>query len=106
MSGMRYKQYEIVIVNLNPTVGTEIRKVRPCLILSPNEMNFDNVIVAPLTSTKRDYPTRVELHSDFYAVLDQIRTVSVERIIKKSDMRISKTKTKEIKSIIKAMLVD
>ncbi|KIM06709.1 MAG: growth inhibitor PemK [Sulfurovum sp. FS08-3] len=103
---MRYKQYEIVIVNLNPTIGAEIHKVRPCLILSPNEMNFDNVIVAPLTSTKRDYPTRVELRSDSYVVLDQIRTISVERIIKKSDMRISKTKTKEIKSIIKAMLVD
>jgi len=106
MSGMRYRQYEVVIVNLNPTVGTEIRKVRPCLILSPNEMNFDNVIVAPLTSTKRDYPTRVELEKDSYVVLDQIRTISTQRIIKKSDTHLSKSKIKEIKSIIKAMLVD
>lgn len=58
MSGMRYKQYEIVIVNLNPTVGTEIRKVRPCLILSPNEMNFDNVIVAHLHQ-----PNKTILHA-------------------------------------------
>ncbi|MBN2823822.1 MAG: type II toxin-antitoxin system PemK/MazF family toxin [Campylobacterales bacterium] len=106
MRGMRYKQYEVVVVNLNPTVGTEIRKVRPCIILSPNEMNFDNVIVAPLTSTKRDYPTRIELQKDSYVVLDQIRTISTKRIIKKSDIHLSKSKIKEIKSIIKAMLVD
>jgi len=106
MSGMRYSQYEVVIVNLNPTVGTEIRKVRPCLIISPNEMNFDNVIVAPLTSTKRDYPTRVEIETNSFVVLDQLRTISVKRITKKSQMQISKSKIKEIKQLLKAMLVD
>lgn len=103
---MRYRQYEIVIVNLNPTVGTEMQKVRPCLIISPNEMNFDNVIVAPLTSTKRDYPTRVEVNEKSFVVLDQMRTISVKRITKKSDMKLSRTKIKTIKSIIKTMLVD
>ena len=53
---MTYKQYEIILVNLNPTIGTEIQKTRPCLIISPNEMNYDNLIVAPMTSTKKDYP--------------------------------------------------
>jgi mRNA interferase MazF len=103
---MRYKQYEIVVVNLNPTVGTEIRKVRPCLIISPNEMNFDNVIVAPLTSTQRDYPTRVQIDDKSFVVLDQIRTISTKRISKKSELKLSRAKIKEIKSIIKAMLVD
>jgi len=103
---MRYKQYEVVIVNLNPTVGTEMQKVRPCLIISPNEMNYDNVIVAPLTSRARDYPTRVELEANSHVVLDQIRTISVKRILKKSNMKLSHTKIRTIKSIIKAMLVD
>jgi len=106
IAGMRYRQYEIVIVNLNPTVGSEIRKVRPCLIISPDEMNFDNVIVAPLTSTPRDYPTRIELEANSFVVLDQIRTISVKRITKKSDLKISRAKIKAIKSTIKAMLVD
>jgi mRNA interferase MazF len=52
---MNYNQYEIVIVNLNPTVGSPIQKTRPCLIISPNEMNFSNIIVAPMTSTNKDY---------------------------------------------------
>ena len=103
---MRYKQYSIVIVNLNPTVGSEIQKTRPCLIISPNEMNYSNVIVAPMTSKKRDYPTRVQLKVDSFVVLDQIRTISVQRIVKVTDTKVSRKKVDEIKKIIKVMLVD
>ncbi|RLA70904.1 MAG: type II toxin-antitoxin system PemK/MazF family toxin [Epsilonproteobacteria bacterium] len=103
---MRYKQYSVVIVNLNPTVGSEIQKTRPCLVISPNEMNYSNVIVAPMTSKKKDYPTRVQLRVDSFAVLDQIRTISVKRIVKVTDTKISKKKIDEVKKIIKEMLVD
>lgn len=103
---MRYKQYSVVIVNLNPTVGSEIQKTRPCLIISPNEMNYANVIVAPMTSKKKDYPTRVQLKDDSFVVLDQIRTISVQRIKKVTDTKLSKKKIDEVKKIIKTMLVD
>ena len=103
---MRYKQYSVVIVNLNPTVGSEIQKTRPCLVISPNEMNYSNVIVAPMTSKKKDYPTRVQLKNDSFVVLDQIRTISIKRIVKVTDTKISKKKIDEVKKIIREMLVD
>lgn len=103
---MRYKQYSVVIVNLNPTIGSEIQKTRPCLVISPNEMNYSNVIVAPMTSKKKDYPTRVQLKDDSFVVLDQIRTISVKRIVKLTDIKISKKKIDEVKKMIKTMLVD
>jgi len=103
---MSYNQYEVILVNLNPTVGTEIQKTRPCLIISPKEMNFDNLIVAPMTSKNKDYPTRVKLKNDSFVVLDQIRTISVKRVVKKLDIKLSFKDIKEVKSIIKIMLVD
>ena len=103
---MIYNQYEVVIVNLNPTVGSEIQKTRPCLVISPKEMNYDNVIIAPMTSTNKDYPTRVKLKNDSFVVLDQIRTISTQRIVKKTDIKLSVSQIKEIKNIIKLMLVD
>jgi len=103
---MIYKQYEIILVNLNPTIGTEIQKTRPCLIISPNEMNYDNLIVAPMTSTHKDYPTRVQIDTKSFVVLDQIRTISVKRVIKKLDIILSRKNVKIVKSIIKKMLVD
>jgi mRNA interferase MazF len=103
---MNYNQYEVVLINLDPTVGSEIQKTRPCLIISPKEMNYSNVIVAPMTSKDKDYPTRVKLKKDSFVVLDQIRTVSTKRIIKDLNVKISSKKINEIKSIIKIMLVD
>lgn len=103
---MNYNQYEVVIVNLNPTIGNEIQKTRPCLIISPNEMNFKNLIVAPMTSTDKDYPTRVKLKKDSFIVLDQIRTISIQRVVKQVDIELSAKQIKEIKNIIKMMLVD
>lgn len=104
--GMNYNQYEVVIVNLNPTVGSEIQKTRPCLIISPNEMNFSNIIVAPMTSTNKDYPTRVKIKDDSYIVLDQIRTISIERVLSKTSMKLTQKQIKIIKNTIKIMLVD
>lgn len=104
--GMNYNQYEIVIVNLNPTVDSEIQKTRPCLIISPNEMNFSNIIVAPMTSTNKGYPTRVKIKDDSYVVLDQIRTISIERVMSKTSMKLTQKQIKIIKNTIKIMLVD
>lgn len=101
--GMNYKQYEVVLINLDSTIGSEIR---PCLIISPKEMNYANVIVAPMTSKYKDYPTRVKIKKDSFVVLDQIRTVSVQRILKKLNEKITFKQINEIKNIIKIMLVD
>ncbi|MGL6339587.1 MAG: type II toxin-antitoxin system PemK/MazF family toxin [Waterburya sp.] len=82
------KRGEIWLVNLEPTIGSEIKKTRPCLIISPNETNrlLKTVIVAPLTSTIKKYPTRFSI--DFASkkssiVLDQIRSVDKARLLRK-----------------------
>jgi mRNA interferase MazF len=85
---MVIKRFEVYLVNLDLTIGSEIHKVRPCLIISPNEMNtyISTVIVAPMTTKSRDYPTRVVCHfqgKDGQIVLDQIRTVDKSRLVKK-----------------------
>lgn len=82
------KRFEVYLVNLDPTVGSEIKKMRPCLIISPDEMNahIATVIVAPMTTKGRAYPTRVSCRfqsKDGQVVLDQIRTVDKTRLIKK-----------------------
>ncbi len=103
---MTYKQYEVILVNLNPTIGSEMQKTRSCLIISPNEMNYTNLIVASMTSTEKDYPTRIKIDSNSFVVLDQIRTISTKRVVKKIDIKLTNKQIKEIKSIIKMMLVD
>ena len=85
-------KFSIVLVNLDPPVGHEVKKTRPCVILSPDEMNnvLKTIIVAPITSTDRSIPTRVLLRStsdsglanDSYAMLDQIKTIDKTRVIK------------------------
>lgn len=87
---MELRQYQIILVNLDPTVGSEIKKTRPCVIISPDEMNkyLRTVVVAPMTSTSKSYPTRIEIrHNDTpgWIVLDQIRTVDRSRVIKVLD---------------------
>jgi mRNA interferase MazF len=79
---------DVFLINLDPTIGSEIRKTRPCVVISPDEMNrhLRTVIVAPLTSQGRLYPTRVRCLFDGregLVVLDQIRTVDVARLVKK-----------------------
>lgn len=85
---MYYQRFEIYLINLDPTVGSEIKKTRPCVIISPNEMNnhISTVIVAPLTSKLRNYPTRIPCKVEGkqgQIVLDQLRTVDKSRLIKK-----------------------
>ena len=81
-------RFEVYLVSLDPTVGTEIRKTRPCVIISPNEMNrhLQTVIVAPMTTKGRPYPTRVTCKfrgKRGLVVLDQIRTVDRVRLVKR-----------------------
>jgi len=80
---------EVFLANLDPVVGREIRKTRPVAIVSPDEMNrfLGTVIAVPLTSTARDWPTRVAVRSGrkaSFAALDQIRVLSVERLIRRT----------------------
>lgn len=82
------RRFEVYLVNLDPTVGSEIQKTRPCLIISPDEMNrfIRTVIVAPMTTKGRSYPTRVDCSfegKDGQVILDQIRTVDKVRLVKK-----------------------
>ena len=82
------KRFDVYLINLDPTVGREIKKTRPCLIISPDEMNeyISTVIVAPMTSRIRNYPSRVTCvfqGTKGQIVLDQIRTVDKIRLIKK-----------------------
>jgi len=103
-------QYDVVLVNLDPTIGHEIKKSRPCTVISPNEMNHNisTIIIAPMTTKSHDYPSRVKTNfnlKDGWIVIDQIRTIDKVRIIKKLGNIDKKTITK-IKAVIKEMLVD
>lgn len=85
---MVVKRFEVYLVRLDPAVGSEIQKTRPCLVISPDEMNrfIDTVIVAPMTTKGRPYPTRVPLKLKSkrgHVVLDQIRTIDKSRLVKK-----------------------
>jgi len=85
---MEVNRFEVYLINLDPTQGHEIKKTRPCMIISPNEMNhyISTVIVAPMTSKGRKYPTRVSCvfkGTKGQVVLDQIRTVDKTRLVKK-----------------------
>ena len=85
---MALSRFEVYLVRLDPAIGSEIRKMRPCLVISPNEMNraIRTVIVAPMTTKGRAYPTRIPCRfrgKDGQVVLDQIRTVDRTRLVKK-----------------------
>ncbi len=86
--GMVASRFEVYLVRLDPTEGRELRKTRPCLIISPDEMNrhLATVIVAPMTTKGRSYPTRIPVRFQRKTgeiVLDQIRTVDKNRLIKR-----------------------
>ena len=85
---MVVRRFEVYLVCLDPTMGSEIRKTRPCLVISPDEMNrhIATVIVAPMTTKGKDYPTRVSCSfkgKQGQVVLDQLRTVDKSRLVKK-----------------------
>ena len=104
---MEVKRFEVFLVDLDPALGDEIKKTRPCLIISPDEMNeyISTVIVAPMTTKRRDYPTRIRC--DFQGkegqiVLDQIRTIDKNRLVKKLG-NIGKRTQIEVLKVLKEM---
>lgn len=107
---MEIKQYQIILVNLDPTIGSEIKKTRPCVVISPNEMNkyLQTIVIAPMTTSSKKYPTRVKIIHDNkvgWIVLDQIRTIDRQRIIKVFG-ELQDFEIQELKSVIKETYVD
>ena len=85
---MLVQRFEVFLVNLDPTIGHEIQKTRPCVVVSPNEMNRNiaTVMIAPMTTKGRTYPTRVVCQfqgKEGQIILDQLRTVDKTRLVKK-----------------------
>ena len=107
---MELVQYSIVLVNLDPTVGSEIQKTRPCVIVSPDEMNkyLNTIVISPMTSSLKEYPTRIPVKYNGkkgMIAIDQIRTVDKKRIIKLLG-KLNKTEIKMTKEVIKETFVD
>ncbi len=107
---MEIKQYQIILVNLDPTIGSEIKKTRPCVVISPNEMNkyLRTVVIAPMTTSSKKYPTRVKVKHDNktgWIVLDQIRTIDRQRIIKVFG-ELQDFEIQELKSVLKETYID
>jgi mRNA interferase MazF len=103
-------QYELDIVNLDPTIGSEIKKKRPCVIVSPNEMNrhLATVVVCPITSQSKNYPTRVRFvleGTPNWIVVDQIHTIDKSRLFKTMGFLDDET-IDHLKAIIKETYVD
>lgn len=107
---MDLKQYQIVLVNLEPTLGSEIKKTRPFVVISPNELNryLHTIIIAPMTTQSKRYPTRVVVKHDRktgWVVLDQIRTIDKQRIIKNLGI-LKEDEIGKVKGVLKELLVD
>ena len=107
---MEINQYAIVLVNLDPTVGSEIKKTRPCVVISPDEMNrhLKTIVLAPMTTSLKKYPTRVPVQHDGkngMIAIDQIRTVDRLRVIKVFESLTSK-EIQKCKSVLKETFVD
>ncbi|WP_445954913.1 type II toxin-antitoxin system PemK/MazF family toxin [Yeosuana sp.] len=107
---MELEQYSIVLVNLDPTIGSEIKKTRPCVIVSPNEINkfLRTIVVAPMTTNLKNYPTRIKVKHNGkkgMIAIDQIRTIDKSRIIKKFD-QLTKSEIQKCKDIIRETFVD
>ncbi len=105
--GMEIARFDVYLITLDPTVGGEIQKTRPCLVISPDEMNRygRTLIIAPMTTKGRPYPTRVKCTFQGTAgqiVLDQIRTVDRSRLVRKLGTLDQKTGTKVL-SILQAI---
>ncbi|MGZ0015517.1 type II toxin-antitoxin system PemK/MazF family toxin [Yeosuana sp. AK3] len=107
---MDLEQYSIVLVNLDPTVGSEIKKTRPCVIISPNEMNkyLNTIVLAPMTTNMKKYPTRISVKhkgKKGMIAIDQIRTVDKTRIIKIFE-KLTLSEIETCKGVIKETFVD
>ena len=107
---MVVKRFDVYLFNLDPTVGSEIKKRRPYLIISPDEMNrwIATVIIAPMTAKRRSYPTRVVCRfegKEGQVVLDQIRTVDKSRLVRKLG-RISKSTQRDVLATLTEMFAE
>jgi mRNA interferase MazF len=107
---MELKQYLVVLVNLDPTIGSEIQKTRPCVIISPNEMSkhLNTIVLARLTTGLKKYPTRVLVRHNGkkgMIAIDQIRTVDKIRIIKMFE-KLDDSEISKCKEVIKETFVD
>lgn len=103
-------QYDVYLINLDPTIGSAIKKTRPCVVISPDEMNrhLSTVIIAPLTTKSHGYPSRIEVSfqkKTGWIVLDQIRTVDKGRLVERLGA-IDGAAIQKTKSVIREMLVD
>ncbi|MEA3339841.1 MAG: type II toxin-antitoxin system PemK/MazF family toxin [Chloroflexota bacterium] len=108
--GMVVNRFDVYLINLDPTIGSEIRKTRPCLVISPDEINrwIATVIVAPMTTKGRSYPTRVACkfqRKEGQIVLDQIRTVDKSRLVRKLG-QISKVIQRDVLTILAEMFAE
>lgn len=104
---VKISRFEVFLVSLDPTKGSEIKKTRPCVVISPNEINWNikTIIVAPLTTKGREYPTRIPISFNGKSgdvVLDQIRTVDKSRLLKPMG-KILETDAKQILLILQKM---
>ena len=104
---MVISRFEVYLANLDPTLGHEIKKTRPCVVVSPDEMNrhIRTVIVAPMTTRGRPYPTRISCRfqgKSGQIVLDQLRTVDSVRLVKKLG-RISRKTALEVLVVLQEM---
>ena len=102
---MDLKQYSIILVSLDPTTGSEIKKTRPFVIISPNEMNkyLNTIVIAPMTTNLKKYPTRVLVKHNGkrgMIAIDQIRAIDKNRIIKVFEF-LTKSEIEECKKVIK-----
>ena len=98
---MVVNRFDVYLINLDPTIGSEIQKTRPFVIISPDEMNrhIHTVIVAPMTTAGREYPTRIKCEfkeKKGQVVVDQIRTIDKKQLIKKLGSLDSETQSKVI----------
>lgn len=104
------EQYSIVLVSLDPTLGSEINKTRPCVVISPNELNkyLRTIVIAPITSTSKIYPTRIPISGPAtkgWIVVDQIRVIDRRRVIKFFG-NLQEEEIVELKAVIKETYVD
>jgi len=107
---MEIKQYQIVLVNLDPIIGSEIKKTRPCVVISPDEINnnLNTIVIAPMTTKSKNYPTRIKIKhnkKEGWIAIDQIRTIDKVRVVKSFE-KLSGKEIIRIKEIIKETFVD
>lgn len=108
--GVVVRRYDVCLINLDPTIGSEVRKSRPCLVISPDELNqaVRTVIVAPMTTKGRSYPTRIHCRfqdKEGQVVLDQIRTVDKKRLIRKLG-QLDEATHREVRRVLREMFAE